>query len=180
MLTKQISRSKPEYGPIPVMDSQGTSHEANNPAEKSFLTLKSFLESRSSVEKALRLLDPTVEIGIVIGDSIDCALMVRDGKPQLERRAAVTPDLVFSIRPETVELLNERTKDDAGDIAVNILKEMVAGNLSMRVEANVLDLLRRGYLRLVNHGGPAVSDFISKHGLANVSDIMSAIKKMRP
>ena len=153
--------------------------EAQNPAEKSFQTLKNFLETRSSVEKALRLLDSTVEIGIVIGDSIDCALTLTDGKPQLERRAARSPDLIFSIRPETVDILSDKTKDDIGDIGVNILKEMVAGNLSVRVEANVLDLLRRGYLRLVSVAGPAVTEFTSRHGISSVSDIVNTIKKMR-
>ncbi len=151
-----------------------------SPSETSFLTLKNFFETRASVEKALRLLEADVEIGIVIGESIECALTVREGKPHLERRAARSPDVVFSLRPETVELLNERTKDDIGDIGVNILKEMVAGNLSVRVEANVLDLLRRGYLRVVNSGGPVVTGFLARHGLNNVSNIMSTIKKMRP
>ena len=59
----------------------------SDPAETSFLTLKNFFETRSSVEKALHLLENDVEIGIVIGESIECALTVRDGKPQLERRA---------------------------------------------------------------------------------------------
>ena len=149
-----------------------------SPAETSFLTLKNFFETRAAVEKALHLLDPDVEISIVIGESVDCALMVRDGKPVLERRAAKNPDVVFSIRPETVELLNERTKDDIGDIGVNILKEMVAGHLSVRVEANVLDLLRRGYLRVLSAGGPAVTAFLGRHGF-DVSNIMSTIKKMR-
>jgi hypothetical protein len=126
------------------------------------------------------LLESGVEIGIVIGDSIDCALIIRDGKPQLERRPARSPDVTFSIRPETVELLNDRTQDDLGDIGVNILKEMLAGNVSMRVEANVLDLLRRGYLRVAAAGGPAVHSFLARHGLANVSEIMNTIKKMRP
>jgi hypothetical protein len=154
--------------------------QIKDPAEKSFLTLKNFFETRTAVAKVLVLLESGVEIGIVIGDSIDCALTVRDGSPQLERRAARQPDVVFSIRPETVELLSERTKDEISDIAVNILKEMLAGDVSVRVEANVLDLLRRGYLRVATSGGPAVSAFLARHGLDNVSNIMNTIKKMRP
>ena len=115
----------------------------------------------------------------MIGDSIECALTLAEGKPHLERRSARSPDVVFSIRPETVDLLSERTKDDIGDIGVNVLKEMVAGNVSVRVEANVLDLLRRGYLRLVNVAGPAVTEFVGRHGMSNVSDIVNTIKKMR-
>jgi hypothetical protein len=153
---------------------------ANDPAEKSFLTLKNFFETRAAVAKALGLLESGVEIGVVIGESIECALSIRDGKPQLERRPARSPDIVFSIRPETVELLNDRTRDDISDIAVNILKEMLAGDISVRVEANVLDLLRRGYLRVAALGGPTVSAFLARHGMTNVSNIMNTIKKMRP
>ena len=156
-----------------------TNEQTKDPAEKSFLTLKNFFESRASVAQALRLLESGVEIGVVIGDSIDCALAVRDGKPQLERRPARSPDVTFSIRPETVELLSERTQDDLGDIGVNLMKEMLAGNVSMRVDANVLDLLRRGYLRVATAGGPAVYAFLDRHGLTNVSGIVSTIKKMR-
>jgi hypothetical protein len=152
---------------------------ANDPAEKSFRTLKNFFETRAAVAKALSLLDPDVEIGVVIGDSVDCALTIRDGKPQLERRAAREPDVVFSIQPETVELLNDHTRDDMGDIGVNVLKEMLAGQISVRVEANLLDLLRRGYLRVAASGGPAVNAFLARHGLTNVSTIMNTIKKMR-
>jgi len=150
-----------------------------SPAETSFLTLKNFFETRTAVAGALKFLDPGVEIAVVIGDSVDCALMIRDGKPLLERRAAVNPDVVFSVRPETVELLNEKTKDDIGDIGVNILKEMVAGHISVRLEANVLDLLRRGYLRVVQAGGPAMSEFLSQHGVGGVSSIVNTFKKMR-
>lgn len=157
-----------------------TSSELNSPSEKSFLMLKAFLESRAAIAKAILLLDPDVEIGIVIGDSVECALLVQNGRPVLEHRAARSPDLVFSIQPETVELLSERTKDDLGEIAVNVMKEMVAGHLAVRVEANVLDLLRRGYTRVVRDAGPVVGEFIARHGLANVSDIVSTFKKMRP
>ncbi len=153
--------------------------QIKDPSEKSFLMLKNFFETRSAVSKALGLLESGVEIGVVIGDSIDCALTIRDRSPQLERRAARSPDVVVSIRPETVELLSERTKDDISEIAVNILKEMLAGNVSVRVEANVLDLFRRGYLRVASSGGPAVTAFLARHGLDNVSSIMNTIKKMR-
>ena len=156
-----------------------TQESPYDPAEKSFLTLKNFFETRAAVAQALRLLESGVEIGVVIGDSIDCALTSREGKPQLERRPARSPDVTFAIRPETVELLSERTQDELGDIGVNILKEMLAGNVSMRVEANVLDLLRRGYLRVAAAGGPAVSSFLVRHGLTNVSEIVNTIKKMR-
>lgn len=117
--------------------------QSNDPAEKSFLTLKSFFETRAAVAQALKRLENGVEIGVVIGDSVECALTIQDGKPRLERRPAHAPDVTFSILPETVELLSERTNDDLGDIGMNILKEMLAGHASMRVEANVLDLLRR-------------------------------------
>lgn len=153
--------------------------QTNDPAETSFLHLKNFIETRAAVAQALRLLETGVEIGVVIGDSIDCTLFIRDGKPQLERRAARSPDVVFSMRPETVEVLSERTTDDIGEIGVTIMKEMLAGQLSVRVEANVLDLLRRGYLRVAAAGGPAVHAFLARHGVTNVSGIMNTIKKMR-
>jgi hypothetical protein len=154
--------------------------QTNDPAEHSFLTLKSFIETRAAVMQALKHLENGVEIGIVIGNSVECTLMIQDERPRLERRPARGPDVTFSILPETVELLSERTNDDLADIGANLLKEMLAGNVSMRVETNVLDLLRRGYLRVAAAGSTAINALLERHNLTGVSEIMTTIKRMRP
>jgi hypothetical protein len=138
-------------------------------AEESFQTLKHFFETRRAAEQALRYLNPDVEIAITIGDSVECALFYQDGKPRLEQRAPKNADVLFSVKPETVVVLNERTKDDIADIATNVLKEMVAGNVSMKLLGNPLKLLKNGYLEMIKLSGANLS----------VPKILSAIKNLK-
>lgn len=126
-------------------------------AENSFQTLKLFFETRRAPEQALRYLNPAVEIGILIGDSVECALFTQNGKPKLEARPAQNADFIFSIKPETVVVLAERTRDEIGDIAGNVLKEMLAGNVSLRLISSPLKLLKNGYLEMIRLAGSNLS-----------------------
>jgi hypothetical protein len=42
-----------------------------------------------------------------------------------------------------------------------------------------LNLLSRGYLDMLKEGGAPVMAFLARHGLASISKITSAIKKMK-
>lgn len=138
-------------------------------AEQSFQTLKQFFETKRAPELALRYLNPAVEIGITIGDSVECALFYRNGKPKLEERPAQNPDFIFAIRPETVVVLAEKSRDEITDIAANILKEMLAGNVSIRVVSGPLKLMKNGYLEMVRLAGPNLS----------VQKILSTLKSLK-
>jgi hypothetical protein len=148
-------------------------------AEESFLTLKNFFETRQAAKQALSVIDESAEIGIVIGETVECALIQRDGRPMVERRPAVKPDVVFSIKPESVVVLNDRTKDEIGDIGVNVMKEILAGNISVKITGNLFNLLRRGYIEMIKEGGAPVAAFLSRHGMGQVTKIVSAIKQMK-
>lgn len=154
------------YGPIEARQNAENFHVS---AEQSFQTLKQFFETRRAPELALRYLNPAVEIGITIGDSVECALFYQNGKPRLEERPAQNPDFIFSIRPETVVVLTERTRDEIGDIGANVLKEMLAGNISMRVVSGPLKLLKHGYLEMIRLAGSNLS----------VPKILSTLKSLK-
>jgi hypothetical protein len=148
-------------------------------AEDSFQTLKRFFETRKAAGQALKAIKEGVEIGIVIGDVVECAVFRRGETPVIEHRAAQNPDVVFHIRPESVTILDERTKDEIGDIGVNVLKEVLAGNIRIKVPGRFLNLLSRGYLDMIRQGGTPVMGFLAQHGLASVSKITTAIKRMK-
>lgn len=120
-----------------------------------------------------------VEIGIVIGDLVDCTLFRQGDQPVVEQRPAREPDVIFHIRPESVEVLNSRTKDEIGDIGVNILKEVLAGNISIKFPGRFMNLLSRGYLDMIKQGGAPVMSFLAHHGLASVAKITAAIRRMK-
>lgn len=148
-------------------------------AEDSFQTLKNFFESRNASRQAMKAIKEGVEIGIVIGDLVDCALFRSGEQPVVEKRPAKDPDVIFHIRPESVEVLNTRTKDEIGDIGVNILREVLAGNISIKLPGRFLNLLSRGYLDMIKQGGAPVMSFLATHGLASVAKITAAIRKMK-
>lgn len=148
-------------------------------ADESFLTLKTFFETRNAARQALGALDESVEIGIVIGEMVDCALFRRGSDPVVERRAARNPDVVFHIKPESVIVLNDRTKDEIGDIGINILKEVLAGNIRVSIPGSILNLARRGYVEMISRGGPPVAAFLARHGISSVPKIVNAIKRMK-
>jgi hypothetical protein len=148
-------------------------------AHESFLTLKSFFETRQAAKQAIGAIKEGVEIGVVIGETVECAVFRQGTQPIVEERAAKSPDVVFHIRPESVEILSHKTKDEIGDIGVNVLKEVLAGNIKIKVPGKILNLMSRGYLDMIKQGGAPVAGFLARNGLANVSKIVSTIRAMK-
>lgn len=148
-------------------------------ADDAFQTLKTFFETRQAARAAMSSIQEGREIGIVIADSIDCALYREQDQPVVERRPAKNPDVVFHIRPESVYVLAHQTKDEIGDIGVAILKEILAGSIMVRVPGGVMNVVRSGYLDMVRKGGAPVASFLGRHGFGSVPKIINSIKAMR-
>lgn len=148
-------------------------------AQDAFQTLKSFFETRQAARQALGSVKEGVEIGVVIGDSVDCALFREGAQPVVEQRAARNPDVVFHIRPESVYVLSHQTKDEIGDIGVNIFKEILAGNIQIRIPGRFMNIISNGYLDIIRKGGAPVTAFLARHGLGSVPKIVSTIKQMK-
>lgn len=148
-------------------------------AEDAFLTLKRFFESRQAARTAMSTVQEGVEIGIVIGDTIDCALFRQDDSPVVEQRPAKNPDVVFHIRPESVYVLANGTQDDIGEIGVNILKEVLAGSIQIRVPGRLMNIINRGYLDMIRKGGKPVTAYLARHGFSSVPKIVNTIKSMK-
>lgn len=147
-------------------------------AEEAFQTLKSFFETRQSARQAMGAIKEGIEISVVIGGTVDCALFRQGHQPVVEARAARNPDVVFQIRPESVYVLNQ-TKDEIGDVGVNILKEVLAGNISVKVPGKFLNIISRGYLDMIRQGGAPVAGYLARHGFGSVPKIISTIKQMK-
>lgn len=148
-------------------------------AQDSFQTLKSFFESREAARQAMAAIKENVEIGIVIGGSVDCALFRRGDQPIVEQRPARDPDVVFHIAPESVEILNSKTKDQIGDVGVGVLKEILSGHIRVEVPGRLWNLMSRGYLDMIKKGGAPVTSLLARHGFSNVSKIFTTIKNLR-
>ena len=97
----------------------------------------------------------------------------------VEERPATNPDVVFHIRPEALEVIATKTKDEIGDVGVNVLKEILAGSIQVKVPGKILNLMSRGYLDMLRSGGAPVMTLLARNGLASVTKIMSSIRKMK-
>jgi hypothetical protein len=148
-------------------------------AEDAFQTLKTFFESRQAAKQAMSVVQEGAEIGIVIGGIVECALFRQEDQTVVERRPANNPDLVFHIRPESIYILSGRTKDEIGDIGVNVLKEILAGNISVKIPGRLMNLVTRGYLDMLRKGGAPVTAFLTRHGFTGISKILGTIKQMK-
>jgi hypothetical protein len=148
-------------------------------AERSFQTIKTFFETKQAARQAMSALHEGVEIGIVIADTVECALFRRGDQPLVENRPAVRPDFVFHILPESIDLLNDKTKDEISDIGVNVIKEVLAGNIKIKAPGGVISILRRGYFEVVRHGGAPVASLLAAKGLESVPKILSVLNKIR-
>lgn len=148
-------------------------------AQDAFETLKTFFETRQSARQALSSVKEGVEIGVVIGDTVDCALFRKGSAPVVEQRPAQNPDVVFHIKPESVYVLSHQTKDEIADVGVNVFKEILAGNIQIRVPGRFTSILTNGYLDMLRKGGAPVTAFLARHGLGSVPKIVSTIKGMK-
>jgi hypothetical protein len=148
-------------------------------ADHAFDTLKDFFITRQASRQALRTLKEGVEISVVIDHSLECAVFRLGDDPQVERRAARSPDVEFHLRPETVYVLADQTKDEIGEIGIAIFKEVLAGNIQVRVPGQILNVVRNGYFEMMKQGGTPLASMMSRYGVGNVPKIISIIKGMR-
>lgn len=147
--------------------------------DDSFEVLHLFFRDRQAPRHALAALREGVEIGIQIGEQLNCAVFRRDTDVFVERREAIHPDFVFYIRPETVVVLAQKTKDDIGDIGLAIFKEMLAGSVQVKMPGGLMSVLRNGYLEVVATGGPAVAAFLAQVGLSSPARVFGFLKNLR-
>ena len=147
--------------------------------DQAFDTLRSYFEDKSAPRRALGGLRAGVEIGVTIGSTVDCALLQQNGQPKVERRKATNPDFVFAIRPETVYVLAKHPSDEVGEVGVAVLKEMLAGNVSVRFTGSLMSVLSNGYLEVIKRGGSKFAASLAAHGLNSASRVTAAIRRMR-
>jgi hypothetical protein len=153
--------------------------ERTMPAIETFEKLKNYLETRPASKNAIRHLKEGVEISIVIGHQIQCALVNDKGTPRLEKRPPNTHDVIFFLKPESVDLLIQNPGEDVGELGIAVLKEYLSGGVRIQVVGSVFSIMRNGYLNIVKEGGVTFAKFLAGYGLTNVTKIISVIKGLR-
>ncbi len=151
----------------------------NMTAGATFEKLKGFLETKPASKKAIRHLKKGVEIGVVIGNQIECAFFQRAGEPVFEQRPAQSPDVVFFIKPESVDIIAKEKGEDVGELGIAILKEYLSGGIRIKAPGSVFSLSTHGYIGIIKEGGVTFAKFLAQHGVTNIAKVMSAIKNLK-
>lgn len=151
--------------------------------ENAFDQLKKFFTESRAARKALGNLREKVEIGIVIGDIVPCAVFRQGSEIRVEKRDAVKPDFVFSIQPETVvilaQYLDDPAKDEIGEIGLGIIKEMLGGNIQVQMPGSMLSALRGGYIDVISAGGAPVAKMLGQVGFSSPAKILGFFKNLK-
>ncbi len=147
--------------------------------QESFQALKDFLETKPASLQALKYLKEKKEISIIIGDQLHCAVYQVGKKPVVEQRVAKDPDVEFKMNPSSVETLMKHPGQDVGELGIAVLKEVLAGNIGIRVVGSFFAILRNGYIDIIRQGGAGFLSFLGKHGLSSIPKITAKIKTLK-
>lgn len=152
--------------------------------EMYFEKIKEFLETKPASQKLMSYLSSNAEIGIVVGNNLECSYFKQPGpakqdeKAKLEKRAPRKPDVVFNFSPEAIETLLKTPGDDLSDLVVNVVKLYLAGTVKIQIPAALPVLLFRGYVQILKASRKQLLVLLKDHGINNLS-IVSLIQKLR-
>ncbi|MCB0411867.1 MAG: hypothetical protein KDD22_05035 [Bdellovibrionales bacterium] len=141
--------------------------------------LRSHVISKPVFAEGLRHLDAGQEIRILIDGQFESALFWDARQVQLEGRAANKPDVEFSFQLNSLPTLKALPEDDLAEFGIGIVKQIIAGNVRVRVCGSVWNVLTKGYLGIIKAAGPDFLKFLSQHGLSGIAKISSLIRNMK-
>ena len=144
-----------------------------------YLYTKRFIEDKPASRIALKELSKGTEIGIVLDERVECACFFENDKAHCELRAAKNPDVEFRTNNEAVRRLAEIPGDNLADMGIEILREILGGNVSLKLLASPTRILSGGYLGIIRKAGPDFISFLAQHGLSNIWKVIGYIKAMR-
>jgi hypothetical protein len=148
------------------------------PAHEKYLLVKDFLENKPASHEVVTSLRDGVEIGLTI-DSLECAYLQEEGRPRLEERAPKNPDVVFVISPDAAETLVKNSGTDVGEFGVEVLKQVLAGEVKIRVPGSTLRIMKNGYLGIIKKGGKTFMKYLASNGVSSLSKIPGIIKNLK-
>lgn len=142
---------------------------------------KTFLEEKPASYKLMSYLDSKVEIGIFIGNTIECSYFKQEGQPRLELRSAHKPDVEFRFTPEAIDSLLKSKGDDLGDLVSDVAKLYLAGGVKVSLTASIPQLIFRGYVRVLKESHAKLLAILKDRGLDNlkIPSIIQRIKSLK-
>ncbi|MCB0340883.1 MAG: hypothetical protein H6626_10660 [Pseudobdellovibrionaceae bacterium] len=144
-----------------------------------FTQLKKFLESKPASTHAISKLSAGEEIQLIVDDHLNLALFNKAGQPLLEQRLANKPNVEFKLSTEAVRTLLAQPGDNMADFGIAVVKQIVEGEVKIRICGSVLAVLRKGYLKIILEAGPDFTKYLASRGLKGAGKITSLIKGLK-
>lgn len=141
--------------------------------------LKTFLTEEASCVQAAQCLGNSVEIGIVVGETIDGAFFKKAPGAEFEIRPAKNPDVIFMMSASAIDVLTGQKGLSLGQLGVEVLKQVVAGEIRIKVKGSLFSILKNGYLTIIKEAGAPFAQFLAEKGVSSLSKIPDLIAKMR-
>ncbi len=143
-----------------------------------FLKTKKFIEEKPASAEAIKELSAKSEISIILESRIECAYFFQDG-PRLEQRKAKNPEVAIYVNSEAVRRLETISGDNMAETSVEILREVVAGNIKLSIVGSVTGLINHGYLKIITKAGPDFFAFLSQHGMTHLFKAMAYLRNIK-
>ncbi len=144
-----------------------------------FELLKDFLVEKPISKQALSRLKPGIEISILLAGEQECAYYIMNNQVQVEPRKANNPDVRFEISETGLRHLLRNDGTSLGLFGVEVLRQIVAGEVKVKVVGKVFHVLKNGYLKLIKDAGPEFAQFLTKHGVSSLSKLPKIIKSLK-
>lgn len=143
-----------------------------------FEQTQKFLETKPACKKLMSYLNDSSEIGIVIGNNIDCTYFKQQGAPKFERKSAKSPDVILELSPEAIDSILKSPGEDLGELVADIAKLYLASLIKIKFTAPIPLLLIRGYLQVLKASHAQLLLLLKDRGLGNLT-IPSIIQKLK-
>lgn len=144
-----------------------------------FQAAHNFFTTKTASKDALRHLKKGHEIRLLLDAREECALFFQAGQVVLEQRPCPVADVEFTIGPEAIRLLSTHAGESVAQLGIDIVKEVVAGNVKIRVCGSILRVLTGGYLGIITSGGPEFMGYLATHGLTSIGKITKLIRSLK-
>ena len=146
--------------------------------EMYFDKAKNFLETKPASQKLMTYLNAKAEIGIFIGNTVECSYFKQGEQPKLEKRKAIRPDVTFHFSPEAVETILKSSGNDLSDLVADVAKLYLAGAVKVKITGSIPQLLVRGYVRVLKESHAKLLVMLKDRGLDSLK-IPSIIQKLK-
>lgn len=146
--------------------------------EQTFQSLKAYVETDPVLSKAFGPIHVGTEIGLTLGQSMQCAIKRSAEGLILENRPADKPDIVVWLKPESVFVLKNQKIDAVPDLAIALFKEFLAGHLQVKLRTQAFALNQKGYMQALKEGGAKLKDVAQNYSMTGIAKTYEWIQKI--